>query len=193
MSWSGAVEQFRGGDDHGVDTLFAAVSECARAQLLHKVDRQVVDDYVQEVLIIVMGAVRSGELRDPQCLMGFVRTVTRRQVALHIRGAIVSRRRMVSVEATSVPATPSRESPEALVALQQRIAAVEQILYALCPRDREILVRFYCDEQDSAQICLEMRLTSTQFRLYKSRALAKCGELRISAGRAQSTRPLRIA
>ena len=193
MSWSGAVEQFRRGDDHGVNTLCAAVSECARAQLLHRVDHQVVDDYVQEVLIIVLGAVRSGELRDPQCLMGFVRTVTRRQVALHIRGAIVSRRRMVSVEATAVPAAPSHKSPEALVALQQRIAAVDQILYALCPRDREILVRFYCDEQDSAQICLEMRLTSTQFRLYKSRALAKCGELRISAGRSQSTRPLRIA
>ena len=193
MSWSGAVEQFRRGDDHGVNTLCAAVSECARGQLLHRVDRQVVDDYVQEVLIIVMGAVRSGELRDPQCLMGFVRTVTRRQVALHIRGAIVSRRRMVSVEATAVPVAPSRESPEALVALQQRIAAVDRILYALCPRDREILVRFYCDEQDSAQICLEMRLTSTQFRLYKSRALAKCGELRIHAGRTQSTRPLRIA
>jgi DNA-directed RNA polymerase specialized sigma24 family protein len=152
-----------------------------------------VDDYVQEVLIIVLGAIRTGELRDPQCLMGFVRTVTRRQVAVHIRGAILSRRRLVSVEGTAAPATPSRESPEALVALQQRIAAVDRILFTLCPRDREILVRFYRDEQDSEQICLEMRLTSTQFRLYKSRALARCCELRLSAGRTQSTRPLRIA
>ena len=193
MPWSGAVEQFRRGDDRGADMLCAAVSECARAQLLHRVDRQAVDDYVQEVLIIVLVAVRSGELRDPHCLMGFVRTVTRRQVALHIRGAIVNRRRMVSVEETAVPVAPSRESPEALVALQQRLASVDRILHSLCTRDREILVRFYCEEQESEQICLEMRLTSTQFRLYKSRALAKCWELRMSAGRTQSTRPLRIA
>jgi RNA polymerase sigma factor (sigma-70 family) len=157
--------------------------------LFHSVEAQAVDDHVQEVMIIVLGAIRSGELRDPDCLMAFVRTVTRRQATMHIRSAIVRRRRMIPVE-SAVPVAPSHESPEARLSERERIAVIGMVLERLCPRDREILTRFYYEEQDSGQICREMRLTSTQFRLYKSRALARCGEL---SHRPYSTRPLRIA
>lgn len=187
MPWSAAVEQIRSGDERSVETLCEAVAECARAQLVHSVDPQAVDDHVQEVLMIVLAAIRSGELRDPHCLMGFVRTVTRRQVTVHIRRAIVRRRRLISVETAATPVAPRRDSPDARLTFQERIAAVGNLLSQLNARDREILIRFYYKDQDSRQICSEMRLTATQFRLYKSRALAKCGERR------QSTRPLRIA
>jgi RNA polymerase sigma-70 factor (ECF subfamily) len=192
MAWAEIVAEIRSGDNRGADGLYAAVSDCARAQLFHSVDPQVVDDYVQEVLIVVLEAIRHGELRDPECLMGFVRTVTRRQAGVHIRGAIV-RRRLISVDSAFIPVAPYRDSPEAKFSLQQRVALLRKVLELLCLRDREILVRFYYDEQNSRQICAEMHLTSTQFRLYKSRALAKCGELTARAGRSQSTRPMRIA
>jgi len=191
MPWSGTVEEIRSGNELGMETLCAAVSECARAQLFQSVEAQAVDDHVQEILIIVLAAIRSGELRDPECLMGFVRTVTRRQVTMHIRRAIVVRSRLISVESAAAPRAPLHESPEARLSQQERIATIGIVLAGLCPRDREILIRFYYEEQDSLQICLEMELTATQFRLYKSRALAKCGEL--SQRRTQSTRPLRIA
>lgn len=197
MPWSGTVEQIRSGNEAGVETLCAAVSECARAQLFQSVEPQAVEDHVQEVIIIVLAALRRGELRNPECLMGFVRTVTRRQVTGHIRRAIVSRRRMIPVDSTELPTAPSHESPEARLRLQERIAAVQNVLERLCPRDREILTRFYYEEQDAQQICREMQLTPTQFRLYKSRALVKCGEMRHSPRRIhrvpQSTSPLRMA
>ncbi len=44
-------------------------------------------------------------------------------------------------------------------------------------RDREILTRFYLMEQSQQQICDQMCLTETQFRLLKSRAKARFGEL----------------
>ena len=44
-------------------------------------------------------------------------------------------------------------------------------------RDREILVRFYLREQPQTQICQEMGLSETQFRLLKSRAKARLGEI----------------
>lgn len=193
MSWSLEVERIRSGNELDVEPLYVAVTECARAQLYQSIEPQAVDDHVQEVLIIVLAAIRRGELRNPECLMGFVRTVTRRQVTVHIRRAIVRRRRMVSVESGELPTAPSHESPEARVRLQERVALVRIVLERLCPRDREILVRFYYEEQDSVQICLEMDLTATQFRLYKSRALAKCSDLRRAQSTRQSTRPLRIA
>ena len=51
------------------------------------------------------------------------------------------------------------------------------VLKTISARDREILTRFYLQEQSQEQICQEMSLTETQFRLLKSRAKAKFGEL----------------
>jgi RNA polymerase sigma factor (sigma-70 family) len=197
MPWSKLVEEIRSGNEQSVDGLYAAVSGCARARLYRSVDPQAVDDHVQEILMIVLAAIRSGELRDSDCLMGFVRTVTRRRVAVHIRGAMLRRRRMVSIESVA-PVSSSRESPEACLALREKIAVAKVVLEKICERDRDILIRFYYDEQAPEYICQEMHLTPTQFRLYKSRALARCCELtdRTRPTRAlgiQSTRPLRIA
>lgn len=197
MPWARLVEGIKRGDEHSVNELYSAVTECARARLYRSIEPQAVDDHVQEVLMVVLAAIRNGELRDPKCLMGFVKTVARRQVAVYVRGAMVRRRRMVSMELVA-PVSASRESPEARLLMRQRAAAVTRVLKTLCERDRDILTRFYYEEQDSERICREMRLTATQFRLYKSRALARCCELAERARparfeRVQSTRPWRIA
>ena len=47
------------------------------------------------------------------------------------------------------------------------------LLRTISPRDREILKRFYLDEQTEEQICGQMELTRSQFRLLKSRAAAR--------------------
>jgi DNA-directed RNA polymerase specialized sigma24 family protein len=51
-------------------------------------------------------------------------------------------------------------------------------------RDREILRRFYVEEQSQETICEEMGLSYNQFRLLKSRAKARFGELgkRVASG-----------
>ena len=61
-----------------------------------------------------------------------------------------------------------------MIAEERRQLAV-RTLAQLNPRAREVLIRFYLDEQPIEQICDEMALTSTQFRLLKSRAKAKFG------------------
>ena len=48
---------------------------------------------------------------------------------------------------------------------------------SLPKRDREVLVRFYLQEQTAEEICRDLNLTETQFRLIKSRAKARFGEL----------------
>lgn len=54
---------------------------------------------------------------------------------------------------------------------------MKEVLEGISARDREILTRFYLHEQTQQQICDEMNLTETQFRLLKSRAKARFGEL----------------
>ena len=52
-----------------------------------------------------------------------------------------------------------------------------RVLNGLPQRDREVLVRFYLREQTADEICRDMGLTETQFRLIKSRAKARYGKL----------------
>ncbi|HVO96801.1 MAG TPA: sigma-70 family RNA polymerase sigma factor [Bryobacteraceae bacterium] len=194
MPWANIVEEIRSGREEASELLYTAVLDCARPHLFQSVDPQAVEDHIQEILLIVLSAVRRGDLRDPLCLMGFVRTVTRRQIAVHIRRTIANRRRLISVESAAAPMAPAEQSPDVRLAARERISAVHTVLGHLRARDREILVRFYFEEQDPPTICREMGLTATQFRLYKSRALAKCVELSPRRrGAVQSTKPLRIA
>ena len=60
---------------------------------------------------------------------------------------------------------------------QERMRLIIRVLSDIPDRDREILTRFYLREQSQEQICEEMSLTETQFRLIKSRAKAKFGEI----------------
>lgn len=71
----------------------------------------------------------------------------------------------------------SRENPERSVIEQQQAEIVERVLRSVSARDREILTRFYLRGQSQEQICSAMNLTETQFRLLKSRAKARFGEL----------------
>lgn len=59
----------------------------------------------------------------------------------------------------------------------ERKRLLEAALNGLTARDREILIRFYLDEQSQDRICAVMGLTETQFRLLKSGAKVRFAEL----------------
>ena len=69
------------------------------------------------------------------------------------------------------------QDPERLAIDRQNLDLAVRLLRSLPIRDREVLIRFYLKEQTPEQICSEMDLTETQFRLIKSRAKARYGEL----------------
>jgi RNA polymerase sigma factor (sigma-70 family) len=173
IQWAEVVGRIRAGDAAGIEALYAALHSVGHARWLRSIDSQSLEDQLHEMLLIVLNAIRNGDLRDPDRLMEFIRTVARRQVAAQIRDLVSYRRRFVSVSEGELPA-PVDQSPEACTAQRERNNDVIRILSRLKDRDREILERFYFGEQGQAQICGEMRLTGTQFRLYKSRAIARC-------------------
>lgn len=186
--WAQVVTRIREGEESGAADLYAALSEGVCAPLFRAVGTQSIQDRLHEILVIVLEAIRNGELRDPQRLMGFVSTITRRQVAAHVREAVIERRRFPAAGGPE-PRTSSDDSPESHAARQQRVANVLRELRRLKARDREILERFYFHEQDAAQICCEMRLSQTQFRLYKSRAIGKCFDRLGPRAQLQLTKP----
>ena len=137
---------------------------------------QELEDKVHDTFLIVVQAVRRGDLREPERLMGFVRTVVRRQVAAHIDRAVQTRKQQADFE-QGYGILDERNNPEEDAIAQQRREIMTAILRSVSRRDREILTRFYLLGESQERICLEMQLTETQFRLLKSRAKARFGAL----------------
>jgi RNA polymerase sigma-70 factor (ECF subfamily) len=174
--WVELVERIRLEKTDGMEELYQLFSRGIRFYLCRQLGPQELDDKVHDTFVVVVQAIRRGELREPERLMGFVRTIVRRQVAAHIDKVVHNRREQAEFDSTVRVADP-RGNPEEAAIFRQRIGLIRQVLGELSERDREILTRFYIDEESQDQICLEMGLTETQFRLLKSRAKARFGEL----------------
>ncbi len=159
-----------------MEELYRLFSKGIRFYLCRQLGAQELDDKVHDTFVVVVQAIRKGELRDPQRLMGFVRTIVRRQVAAHIDRVVHLRREQLDMESTIRIADP-HGNPEEAAIFRERAELIKRVLGELSKRDREILTRFYLWEQGQDQICSEMDLTETQFRLLKSRAKARFGEL----------------
>lgn len=136
---------------------------------------QEIEDKVHDTFLVVLGAIQRGELREPERLMGFVRTVVRRLVATHIDRLVEERRERTDLE-DGYAMADERADPEKDAEQRQRVEIMEQVLHTIW-RDREILTRFYLYEQSQEQICREMGLNDTQFRLLKSRAKQRFAEI----------------
>lgn len=175
-AWADLVERIRTGETDGMEELYALFSKGIRFYLCRQLGPQELDDKVHDTFVVVVQAIRRGELRDPHRLMGFVRTIVRRQVAAHIDRMVHDRKEQLDLDSTVRVIDPNG-NPEEAVMFRQRSELIRRVLSELCERDREILTRFYLREQGQQQICSEMDLTETQFRLLKSRAKARFGEL----------------
>ncbi len=174
--WVELVERIRSDESDGMEELYQLFSKGIRYYLCRQLGPQELDDKVHDTFLVVVQAIRRGELREPQRLMGFVRTIVRRQVAAYIDKAVHSRRDRIEFESTIRVPDP-RDNPEEHAMFRQRAELIRRVLGELSARDREILTRFYLREQSQDQICADMDLTETQFRLLKSRAKARFGEL----------------
>jgi RNA polymerase sigma-70 factor, ECF subfamily len=174
--WTELVAKVHANEPDGMEELYRIFSRGVRYYLHRQLGPQEIDDKVHDTFLIVVQAIQRGELREPQRLMGFVRTVVRRRVAAHIEQAVQGRRETVELEdGARVPNLSG--SPEESALREQRAEIMVEILREISPRDREILTRFYIQEEPQEEICVAMGLSETQFRLLKSRAKARFGEI----------------
>jgi RNA polymerase sigma-70 factor (ECF subfamily) len=175
-TWSRLVERVRNGDSTALEELYRVFSKGIRFYLWHHLGPQDLDDRVHDAFLTVTESIQNGELREPDRLLGFVRTVVRRQVATQIDHAVHARRSRFSQEMLEV-LHDRRPGPEETAMNIETQELAMRILRSIPARDREVLIRFYLREQTAPEICRELKLTETQFRLIKSRAKARFGEL----------------
>ena len=170
------VARIQADDTSAMEELYRIFARGIKYQICRQLGPQDLDDKVHDCFLIVVQAIRRGELREPDRLMGFVRTVVRRQIAAYIETVIQNRKQMTDLETGRIVADFGQD-PENCIIDREEEELAYRVLKGISRRDREILIRFYLREEPQEVICDKMNLTDTQFRLLKSRAKARFGEL----------------
>lgn len=167
------VLRLAAGERTAVEHTYLLLQEIVGQHLRSPLPEHDPEDIIQELFPHLMESLRNGALRDPNALRGYLHSVVRNQIATRFQR--LNGRRRVVVDSYYAPAESATTSddPEQDLLNRERCALLARGLGRLQHRDSELLTRFYLRGEGHEQICLEMHLTATQFRLYKSRAKAK--------------------
>jgi RNA polymerase sigma factor (sigma-70 family) len=139
-----------------------------------------VEDMIQETFMVLFRAIREDRITHPERLLGFLKVVSIRKTSIMIQQEQKDRNRMTSIEEHSdTMMFPKSHLASKLKEVTDQFertgdsAIIQRALKTLNPRESEILTRFYLQEQDEEQICVEMGLTPGQYRNTKSKAKLK--------------------
>ena len=188
VPWPDLVERVRRGDPSAVEDLYAVFSTGIRLRLARQMAAIDVNDKMHDLFVAVVESIREGKLRQPERLMGYVQTMLSRQVASHI-DRVARERRNAPVGEFSAPLCDLAPDPEHSAIDRQIGEVMLRVLRSMRSRQREILTRFYLREETPDEICQAMCLSDGQYRVLKSRAKARLGDLcrrRLGQGRGVS-------
>jgi hypothetical protein len=90
------VRRIRAGDQDAVIALHGIFAGEMRYLIARQLRSDEIEDRLHDSFILVLEAIRRGELREPARLTGFVLTIVRRQVAAQIRSIIDKRHETTS-------------------------------------------------------------------------------------------------
>src|SRR4051794_19986669 len=119
-----------------------------------------VEDFSQDTFLTVIRKIRKGELRQAESLGSFVAAVARNHTIEQMR--LLRRRAGEDLgHADQIPDTSSDPLKKLLRSAQ--IGELRDVMKELIPRYRELLLRFYINEEPKEEICADLNLTSGQF------------------------------
>lgn len=168
--WDQIVTQILAGDSSGQQALYEAFAPGLRLFLLHHLQREEdVEDRLHDIFVSAVSVLQGGQLREPDRLAGFMRTIARRHLAAFIEQAVEQRETGGELLEGLTVVSPAPSPEQMAIDRQFRERALE-VLGSFPRLDREVLIRFYLRGQEPEEICRELGLTSNQFRLRKSRA-----------------------
>jgi RNA polymerase sigma-70 factor, ECF subfamily len=175
-SWPDLVRRVRDGEPSAMEDLYNVFNTGIKMHLWRQLGAEELNDSVHDLFVVVTESIQNGEVRDPERLMGYVRTIVRRHVAGRIENRVTERRTRWSGEYTP-PLRDHRATPERRIIERQTFELTLKILKTLSKREQEVILRFYLRDESPDEICGAMGLSETQYRLIKSRAKQRLGEL----------------
>jgi RNA polymerase sigma-70 factor, ECF subfamily len=147
-----------------------------RALILRRVrDPEVAADILQDAAVTTLEKLRSGEIAHPENLGGYLYRVALNHLRNHRRK---DRSALSSADALEeLPASENDLDWENVRERQWASAARRMLEEMPVPRDRDILIRFYLDDEDREKICRELGLSEEHFNRVIFRARNRFREL----------------
>ena len=134
--------------------------------LRHLRDEQAAADLAQEVLMIVLEALRAGRLREPDRLASFV-LGTCRMVVLNLRRGTSRRTELLEQFSRNLPVEAPAHEP---VLDRERLT---HCVEALAERERSVVIMSFYDEQSAAEVAAFLGLSQANVRVIRHRALGR--------------------
>jgi RNA polymerase sigma factor (sigma-70 family) len=156
------------GDSDGEAELYSLIGRCVRARLIRDF-RENCEEVHHNIFIDIVSAIKSGTIRRPSALLPYIMAIVR-----HRKGDLIGNK----VRFREVPEVVKEQADPAAradfyVERNERDALVRAALERLPEAQRELIRRFYYEEQPRESVMEAMRLSDNQFRVGKSRAIAK--------------------
>ena len=137
--------------------------------LRHLRDRDAAEDLVQQVLIIMLEALRAGRLREPEKLVSFV-LGTCRMTVLDRRRDAQRKQRLLEQSGADLPAPV----PFSMPPLDQEQLA--RCVQKLKERERTVVVMTFYDEQTGADLAGFLGVSEANLRVIRHRAIHQLRE-----------------
>jgi RNA polymerase sigma factor (sigma-70 family) len=149
--------------DTGAEAELVSLFEAAVLHIIRRLAKNssLVEDFSQDTFFTVIRKIRNGDLQQPESLGSFVANTARFHTIEQLRRL---RQRAVSENLDQAEEVPD-PAPNRLDELQasEQHAEIRNLIRELRPRYKELLLRFYINEEAKATICADLRLTSAQF------------------------------
>jgi len=157
MEGSGAEDRAR------LDTLIASNYPGLRSLIFRTVrDRALTHDLLNEAIVIACEHYRAGRIAQRERIAGYVFQVAMNLLRNYRRKLSEREDRRAGVQALEMLPAPDVDDEQRMEG--QIAARVRDIVEGLpTARDREIVTRFYLDEDEKDAICLDLGLTHLHF------------------------------
>jgi len=173
-----------GAGDRSAETEFVLAFRAGVRALVRRHARPadpIVDDLVQDVLHTVILRLRENALNEPAALPGYVRSAAVFAVTAEYRKR--GRRGENGTDPQSPDDLPDPDQPDHHARREQLRASVNHVLAELgMERDREVLRRYYLNEEDRDTVCAALAIEHDHFHRVLHRARTRMKELLVRRG-----------
>lgn len=172
------VQRIRAGDRQAEEELVSRFGEGLSFLLRRWTrDRTAAEDLYQETFRLALEKIRRGEVRDPERLGAYLRSLAKNLSTEHYRRGSVREVREEDMEAAVDRADPEAGQLGRLLR-QEKAALVRRVLGELgSERDRQVLFRFYIAEEDRERIRSDLGLSGPELNLILFRARRRYRDL----------------
>jgi len=171
ISYEELVSQIQAGDKRAEANMVKRFASGLKMMLSRKCSPDIAEDVFQETWRVTIEKVRNGDLRQPDRLPAFIHQIARNQVVMYFRKNSDTQEPPDDNDLVS-----PGPSPDQVYETNQLQDYVRELIDLLdTPRDREILMRFYVQEEDKEEICKDLDLTSQHFNrvIYRAKMRMK--------------------